>query len=77
MSKFMVTFRQAIELDNGKILSDTKVRAMEKELSKWVGEKMELEGKVKCLESKVKELKILVEELRTDIVEKETHLDHL
>ena len=38
---------------------------------------MELEGKVKCLESEVKELKILVEELRTDIVKKETRLDHL
>ena len=43
---------------------------MEKELSKWAREKMELEGKVK-------ELKIFVEELKTDIVEKETRVDHL
>ena len=38
---------------------------------------MELEGKVKCLKFEVKELKILAEELRTDIVKKETRLDHL
>ena len=29
------------------------------------------------LEAEVEELKNLVEELRTDIVEKDTHLDHL
>ena len=49
MSKFMVATRQATELDKEKIRLDTKVRAMEKELSKWFGEKIELEGKVKCL----------------------------
>lgn len=50
---------------------------MEKELSRRARERIELEGKVKHLESEVTELKNLVEELRTDIVEKESRLDHL
>ena len=73
----MAVSRQATLLDKEKIRLETKVRAMEKVLSKWPGEKLELEDKVKHLESEVKELKILAEELRMDIVEKETHLDHL
>ena len=66
-----------MKLDKEKIRLDTKVCAMEKELSKKAGEKLKLEDKVKHLKSRAKELKILAEELRTDIVEKETHLDHL
>lgn len=38
---------------------------------------MKLEHTSKKLSTKVKELKKLVEELKIDIVEKETHLDHL
>ena len=73
----MVASRQATELDKEKIRLDTEVHTMEKELSKRAGEKMELEGKVNRLEFKLKELKILAEDLKTDIVEKETCLDHL
>ena len=45
MSKFMEVSRQTTELDKEKIGLDTKVRAMEKELSKQAGEKLKLEGK--------------------------------
>lgn len=73
----MAASRQATELVKEKIRLDTKVCAMEKELSKQVREKLELEDKVKHLEFEVKELKNLAEELKTNIVEKETCLDYL
>ena len=77
MSKFMAVSRQAINLDKEKIRLETKVLAMERELSRRAGERLKLVDKVKQLESEVKELKNLAEELRTDIVNKESCLDHL
>lgn len=50
---------------------------MEREASHQAGEKIKLIDEVNHLKSKVKELKILVEELRIDIVDKESHLNHL
>ena len=47
-----------------------RVRDLEKEVSSKVGERVKLEDKVK-------ELKNLIKELKVDIIEKETHLDHL
>lgn len=77
MSKFMAVYRQAINLDKEKIRLETKVLAMERELSRRAGEMLKLEDKVKHLESEVKELKNLAEEPQTDIVNKESRLDHL
>ena len=73
----MAVSRQAINLDKEKIRLETKVLAMERELSRRAGERLKLVDKVKQLESEVKELKNLAEELRTDIVDKESRLDHL
>ncbi|KAL0015458.1 hypothetical protein SO802_002527 [Lithocarpus litseifolius] len=77
MSKFMAAFRLGTKLDKEKIKLDTKVHAMEKEISKRARERLELEDKANHLESEVKELKNLAEELRTDIDKKESCLDHL
>ena len=77
MSKFIVVSRQAINLDKEKIRLETKVLAMERELSRRAGERLKLVEKVKHLEFEVKELKNLAEELKTDIVNKESCLDHL
>ena len=49
---------------------EAKIRDMEKESSCKTGERMKLEAEVE-------ELKNLAEELSTDIVEKDTRLDHL
>ena len=70
MSKFMAASRQAYELDKTRVRLKVKIRDMEKESSCRMKERMKLEAEVK-------ELKNLVEELKTDIVEKDTHLDHL
>ena len=70
MSKFMAASRQAYELNKDRIRLEAKVRDMEKESSHKTVERMKLEDEVK-------ELKNLVEELRTDIMEKDTRLDHL
>ena len=77
MSKFMAASRQATDLDNEKIRLDAKILAMDRESSKRARERLKLEDKVKHLESEVKDLKSLAKELGTDIVEKESHLDHL
>ena len=70
MSKFMAASKQAYELDKTRVRLEAKICDMEKESSRRTGERMKLEAKVK-------ELKNLVEELGADIVEKDTHLDHL
>ena len=70
MSKFMAASRQAYELDKTRVRLKVKIRDMEKESSCRIKERMKLEAEVK-------ELKNLAEELKTDIVEKDTHLDHL
>lgn len=54
MSKFMAASRQGTKLDKEKIRTDTKVHAMEKELSRRARERLELEDKVNHLELEVK-----------------------
>ena len=66
----MAASRQAIELDKERIRLETKVCDTEKEVSRKAGERVKLEDMVK-------ELKILIKELKADVVEEETHLDHL
>ena len=70
MSKFMVAPRQAYELDHTRVRLVAKIRDIGKESSCRMGERMKLEAKVV-------ELKILATELKTNIVEKDTCLDHL
>ena len=70
MTKFMVVYRQAVELDKEMIRMETKIRVMEKEVSCKSRERRKLEDEVK-------ELKNHVEELKADAVAKDTHLDHL
>jgi len=66
----MAVFRQAYELDKERIRLETKVRDIEKESSRRVGEKVKQEDEIK-------ELKNLVKELKADTVKKDTLLDHL
>ena len=66
----MAASRQAYELDKTRVRLEAKIHDMEKESSCRKGERMKLEAEVK-------ELKNLIKELRTDIVEKDTCLDHL
>ena len=57
-------------MDHTGVRVEAKIRDMEKESSRRTGERMKLEVEVV-------ELKNLTEGLGTDIVEKDTHLDHL
>ena len=70
MSKFMVSSRQATELDNTRILLETRIQEVNADCKKWVG----LAAKAK---DEVTENKKLIEELRTDALEKDTRIDHL
>ena len=70
MSKFMAASRQAYELDKTRVRLKAKIRDMKKESSCRMKERVKLEAEVK-------KLKNLAEELKTDIVEKDTRLDHL
>lgn len=70
ITKFMVTSRQAANLDKERIKMEMKIKDMEKESIHRMRERMKLEVQVK-------ELKNLAEELRADIVKKDIHLDHL
>ena len=70
MSKFIAASRQATRLDKTRILLKTRIRELNDESKKWV----EVAATAK---EKGKELLNLIEELKTDVVEKDTHLDHL
>ena len=70
MTKFMAMSKQAYKLDKTRVMLKAKIRDMEKESGHRMWERMKLEVELK-------ELKNLAVELRTDIVEKDTHLDHL
>ena len=70
MSKFIVVSRQATEMDKTRILLETRIQEVKNDYKGWV----EVAAKAK---DKAKELQNLVKELRADIVEKDTHLDHL
>ena len=64
MSKFIAASRQATGLDK------TRIRKLNEESKKW--------AKVAAtVKEKGKELLNLIEELKADVVEKDTHLDHL
>lgn len=73
----MVASNQAMDLDKERIRLETKIHEMEKKASQKARERIKLEDKTKCLSSEVKELKNLAEELRTNIIHKESRLDHL
>ena len=70
MSKFIAAPRQAIELYKMRILLETRVQEVKDKCKKWA----EVAAKAK---DEAKELQNHVEELMTDIIEKDTHLDHL
>ena len=70
MSKFIVASRQATGLDKMRILLETRIQELNDESKKWA----EVAAKAK---EKGKELLNLIEELKTDVVEKDTCLDHL
>ena len=70
MTKFMAMSKQAYKLDKTRVMLKAKIRDMEKESGHRMWERMKLEVELK-------ELKNLAVELRTDIVEKDTHLNHL
>ena len=69
MSKFIAASRQATELDKTMILLEMKIQDMRDECKKWA----EVAAKAK---EEVTEQQNF-QELRTDVVEKETRLDHL
>ena len=70
MSKFIAASRQATRLEKTRILLETRMRELNDESKKWV----EVAATAK---EKGKELLNLIEGLKTDVVEKDTHLDHL
>ena len=70
MSKFIAASRQATRLDKTRILLETRIQELNNESKKWA----EVAATAK---EKGKELLNLIEELKIDIVEKDTHLDHL
>ena len=70
MSKFIAASRQATELDKTRILLETTIQNVRDESKKWAG----IAAKAK---EKATEHQNLIEELRADIVEKDTHLDHI
>ena len=70
MSKFIAASRQATGLDKTRILLKTRIQELNDESKKWA----EVATKIK---EKGKELLNLIEQLKTDVVEKDTRLDHL
>ena len=70
MSKFITTSRQATELDKARILLERRVKEVKEESKVWA----EVAAKAR---EEAKELRNLNEELKTDVLEKDTRLDHL
>ena len=70
MSKFIAVSRQAIGLDKTRILLETRIQELKDESKK----RAEVAATAK---EKGKKLLNLIEELKTDVVEKDTRLDHL
>ena len=70
MSKFIAASRQATGLDKMRALLETRIQEVKEESKKWVG----VAAKAK---EKTTKLQNLVEELKTDVVDKDTRLDHL
>ena len=70
MFKFTAASRQATELDKTRILLEKRINEVKDESKVWV----EVVAKAK---EEAKELRNLNKELKTDVLEKDTRLDHL
>ena len=70
MSKFIAASRQATELDKTRILLEKRIKEVNEESKVWA----KVLAKAK---EEAKELRNLNEGLKTDVLEKDTHLDHL
>ena len=70
MSKFIIASRQATELDKTRLLLEDKIKEVKEESKVWA------EVATKAREE-AKELRDLNEKLKTDVLEKDTRLDHL
>ena len=70
MSKFIAASRQATELDKTRLLLETRIKEVKEESKVWA------EVATKAREE-ARELRNLNEELKTDVLEKDTRLDHL
>ena len=70
MSKFIVASRQATELDKTRILLEKRVKEVKEESKVWA----EVVAKTR---EEANELRNLNEELKTDVLKKDTRLDHL
>ena len=70
MSKFIAASRQATELDKTRILLEKRIKEVKEESKVW--DKVLAKAK-----EEAKELRNLNEELKTDVLEKDTRLDHL
>ena len=70
MSKFIVASRQATKLDKTRILLEKRIKEVKEESKVWD----EVAAKAK---EEAKELWNINEELKTDVLEKDTRLDHL
>ena len=70
MSKFIAASRQATEMDKTRLLLETRIKEVKEESKVWaeVAAKAREEGK---------ELRNLNEEFKTDVLEKDTRLEHL
>ena len=70
MSKFIAASRQATKLDKTRILLERRVKEVKEESKVWA----EVVAKAR---EEAKELRNLNKELKTDVLEKDTRLDHL
>ena len=70
MSKFIAASRQVTELDKTRILLEKRIKEVKEESKVWA----KVVAKAK---EEAKELGNLNEELKTDVLEKDTRLDHL
>ena len=70
MSKFIVASRQATKLDKTRLLLENRIKEVKEASKVWV----EVAAKAR---EEAKELRNLNEELKTDVLEKDTRLDHL
>ena len=70
MSKFIAASRQATDLDKMRILLEKRIKEVKDESKVWA----KVAAKAK---EEANELRNLNEELKTDVLEKDTRLDHL
>ena len=70
MSKFIAASRQVTNLDKTRILLEKRIKEVKDESKTWA------KVAAKAMEE-AKELRNLNEELRTDVLKKDTRLDHL